>query len=62
MRFYTIKLPKFLGGIVRAMLLNTFKRLTITGCFFHVIVKKPIGSFYYATRSILPDFNALAET
>ncbi|ADY23016.1 stage V sporulation protein SpoVM [Bacillus tropicus] len=25
MRFYTIKLPKFLGGIVRAML-NTFKK------------------------------------
>ncbi|MDG4655892.1 stage V sporulation protein SpoVM [Ectobacillus antri] len=25
MRFYTIKLPKFLGGLVRAML-NTFKK------------------------------------
>ncbi|ASV65993.1 stage V sporulation protein SpoVM [Cytobacillus sp. FSL W7-1323] len=25
MRFYTIKLPKFLGGIVRAML-GTFKK------------------------------------
>ncbi|MCP1124772.1 MULTISPECIES: stage V sporulation protein SpoVM [Bacillus] len=25
MRFYTIKLPKFLGGIVRAVL-NTFKK------------------------------------
>ncbi|OUM96429.1 MAG: stage V sporulation protein M [Thermobacillus sp. ZCTH02-B1] len=25
MRFYTIKLPKFLGGIVRAIL-NTFQR------------------------------------
>ncbi|QNU37804.1 stage V sporulation protein SpoVM [Geobacillus sp. 44B] len=26
MKFYTIKLPKFLGGIVRAML-NAFKRI-----------------------------------
>ncbi|MGL4521542.1 MAG: stage V sporulation protein SpoVM [Bacilli bacterium] len=25
MRFYTIKLPKFLGGLVRAMM-NTFKK------------------------------------
>ncbi|MFC0043512.1 MULTISPECIES: stage V sporulation protein SpoVM [Bacillaceae] len=25
MKFYTIKLPKFLGGIVRAML-NSFKK------------------------------------
>ncbi|WP_416827859.1 stage V sporulation protein SpoVM [Ectobacillus polymachus] len=25
MRFYTIKLPKFLGGLVRAVL-NTFKK------------------------------------
>ncbi|KQL39468.1 MULTISPECIES: stage V sporulation protein SpoVM [Bacillaceae] len=25
MRFYTIKLPKFLGGLVRAML-STFKK------------------------------------
>lgn len=50
MRFYTIKLPKFLGGIVRAML-NTFKKIKkapITGAFSIVIVKKePIGSFFY---------------
>ncbi len=36
MKFYTIKLPKFLGGIVRAML-GTFKRkkkMPIVGIFF----------------------------
>lgn len=50
MRFYTIKLPKFLGGIVRAML-NTFKKrlkkAPITGAFSIFIVKKePSGSFF----------------
>lgn len=48
MRFYTIKLPKFLGGIVRAML-NTFKKTKkapIIGAFSIGIVKKePSGSF-----------------
>ena len=29
MRFYTIKLPKFLGGIVRAML-GSLKKNTVT--------------------------------
>lgn len=48
MRFYTIKLPKFLGGIVRAML-NTFKKIKkapITGAFSIVIVKKSLSALF----------------
>ncbi len=48
MRFYTIKLPKFLGGIVRAML-NTFKKIKkapITGAFSIFIVKKSLAALF----------------
>lgn len=66
MKFYTIKLPKFLGGIVRAMLGSFRKRLKPRGSspFHHI--KTPATyqgrrSFCY-TRSTLPDFKARADT
>lgn len=66
MKFYTIKLPKFLGGIVRAML-GSFRKDCHQGfkALFHHI-KTPATyrgrrSFCY-TRSTLPDFKARADT
>ncbi len=49
MKFYTIKLPKFLGGIVKAML-NTFSK-KLEGCIQPNRAGSSIRRFYIRRRS-----------